>query len=83
MSTLVEARTGAEKTPKDILFRFIGALGKKIHEKRSYDLVLNTVESALQNGEILFASRDAGVDGFLDHFREPLPWECNKMNNEQ
>ena len=77
MSTLVEARTGAEKTPKDILFRFIEALGKKIHEKRSYDLVLSTVETALQNGEILFASRDTGVDDFLAQFREPLPWECS------
>ncbi len=83
MSTLVEARTGAEKTPKDILFRFISALASKIHEKRSYDIVLKTLEDALQSGEILFASRDVQVDNFLAKFRKKLPWECSVMNNEQ
>lgn len=82
MSTLVEARTGEVKTSKDILFRFIGALATKIHEKKAYDRVLDIVENSLHNGEILFASRDAGVDDFLAKFRKELPWECSGSGNQ-
>ncbi len=44
MSTLVEARHGEINTPKDTLFRFISALGEKIHEKRAYDTILTLLE---------------------------------------
>ena len=84
MSTLVEARHGEINTPKDILFRFIGSLLEKIWEKRAYDTVLSSLEDALKNGEILFASRDRGVDDFLTNYRPQLPWQCEWiMNNEQ
>lgn len=81
MSTLVEARHGEVNTPKDTLFRFIGALAAKINEKRAYDTVLTLLEEELQNGEILFASRDIQVDDFLSNFRKELPWQCGTMNN--
>ncbi len=83
MSTLVEARHGANNTPKDILFRFITALGTTIKEKKLYDTVLDTLTDAVIDGEILFASRDSGVDAFLAQFRTKLPWECSSTNSEQ
>lgn len=80
MSTLVEARHAEKTNPKDVLFEFIEALGAKIHEKRSYDIVLSTLESALDDGEILFASRDTEVDTFLAKFRKSVPWTTSERN---
>jgi hypothetical protein len=80
MSTLVEARHAEKTNPKDVLFEFITALGAKIHEKRSYDIILSTLESALEDGEILFASRDTQVDSFLANYRNNTPWNTRDRN---
>lgn len=83
MSTLVEARHEAENNPKDILFRFIGALAGKIHDSRQYDTVYDVIERSFRNGEILIASRDSQTDTFLAKFRKNIPWVCTPVSSEQ
>lgn len=34
----------------------------------------------IEDGEILFASRDSEIDGFLAKFRKKLPWEQGSSN---
>lgn len=75
MSTLTEMRYGEKVTSKDTLFAFIHALASKIHEKRDYAEVIDIVEKAFSDGEILIASRDDGLDYFLSKMRTTLPWE--------
>lgn len=78
MSTLVEARYGEKTSAKDILGEFIGAFSKRIQDKQAYDEVIATIEDAVRNWEILFASRNDRIDNFLSNFRAPLPWETPK-----
>lgn len=80
MSTLVENKYAKENTPKDILFRFIEAFGKKIQEKNAYLDVLDIIEQYWQDGEILFASRDKSIDTFLDPYKKTLPWNSEAKN---
>ncbi len=82
MSTLVEARYGEKTSAKDILGSFIEAFIWKIYEKQAYDEVITTVESAVKDGEIPFASRNERIDNFLSTFRVPLPWEKPIDNTE-
>lgn len=82
MSTLVESRYGEKTSAKDILGDFIGAFAKKVHEERAYDEVITTIEGAVKNGEILFASRNDRIDDFLSNFRAPLPWQKSQENRE-
>lgn len=44
--------------------------------------MISTVESAVKDGEILFASRNDRIDNFLSTFRMPLPWEKPIDNTE-
>lgn len=83
MSTLVENQFAREHHPKDILFQFADALIATIHEKRLYESVFDVFEQYWKDGEILFASRDEGMDGIIANLRKELPWECEAMNNEQ
>lgn len=76
MSTLVENQFAREHHPKDILFQFGRALLAKVHEQRAYDTIFDTFESYWNDGEILFASRDRGMDNIIAGFRKELPWEC-------
>jgi Protein of unknown function (DUF4012) len=82
MSLLVESRYGEETSAKDILRRFVDAFAAKIHEKRAYAEVIDTLEKALQDGEILFASRNEKIDNFFSTFRKPLPWESWMKSRE-
>lgn len=76
MSTLVENKYAKEKTPKDILFRFIEAFVQKIHEKNAYIDILSILEQYWKNWEILFASRNHTIDEFLNTYKKDLPWQC-------
>lgn len=80
MSTLVENKYARENTPKDILFRFGSAFIAKIIEKNAPLELLDTFDTYLKNGEILFASRDSEIDGFLDTYKKKLPWEIGGSN---
>ncbi len=75
MSTLVESRYGEETSAKDILRKFVGAFIAKIEEKWAYEEVLGHIEKSITDGEILFASREEGIERFLSTWRTPLPWE--------
>lgn len=81
MSTLVEARYGEKITSKDALFAFIHALVQKINQKRAYEEVIDTIEKSVEDGEVLVASRDDRLDGFLSAFRKKLPWEQTQSKN--
>jgi hypothetical protein len=78
MSTLVESRYDEETSAKDILRKFVDAFAIKIYEKRAYEEVLRTLEEYITNGEILFASRNDKIEGFLSTLRKPLPWDEGK-----
>jgi hypothetical protein len=78
MSTLVEANYGRENHAKDILFSFIDAFTRKIHEKKSYMMVIESIRDYWNNGEILIASRDQATDDFLSKYKKKLPWECDQ-----
>ncbi len=80
MSTLVENKYAKENTPKDILFQFAGALIAKIREKNAPLELLDVFTKYLDDGEVLFASRDAEVDAFLDTYKKKLPWELSAPN---
>ncbi len=80
MSTLVENKYAKEHSPKDILFRFVTAFIAKIHEKNAPLELLDTMQSYLDNGEILFASRDTQIDSFLDTYKKKLPWQLSSPN---
>ncbi|GAB0174501.1 MAG: hypothetical protein HHAS10_03800 [Candidatus Altimarinota bacterium] len=75
MSTLVESRYGEKTSAKDILSDFVPAFLAKIHEKRAYEEVLTHLTNSLEDGEILFASRNARIDNFLTSYKKPLPWQ--------
>ena len=81
MSTLVENKYGAVNTPKDILFQFGSALLSRIQSQNLALDVLDILEKNRKDGEILFASRDAEVDAFLDPYRKQLPWESSTSPN--
>lgn len=80
MSVLVENKFAKEKTPKDILFRFIDAFGKKIVETRKIDQTFKIIENHWKNGEILIASRHDDVQKFLQKIQKPLPWNTEDPN---
>lgn len=80
MSTLVENKYAKEKTPKDILFRFIESFGKKIQEKNAYIDVLDILTGEIKKWEILFASRDADTDAWLSPYKKVLPWQSSSPN---
>ncbi len=80
MSTLVENKYAQVNTPKDILFQFGSALLSTIGSKNLSLDVLDILEKYRQDGEILFASRDAEIDGFLAPYRKSLPWELSAPN---
>lgn len=80
MSTLVENKYAKENTPKDILFRFGSAFIAKIIEKNAPLELLDTFDTYMKNGEILFASRDTEIDSFLDTYKKKLPWELSSPN---
>ncbi len=81
MSTLTELRFGEKVTSKDTLFAFMHALAGKINEKRDYAEVIDLIEKAFSDGEILIASRDDELDSFLATIRKPLPWEIKNETN--
>jgi hypothetical protein len=81
MSILVESRFAEETSAKDILRRFVDAFARKIHEKRAYEEVITHIEKSIQDGEILFASRNDSIDNFLWTFRKSLPWENLSKND--
>lgn len=76
MSTLVESRYGEETSAKDILRRFVDAFITKIEEKRAYEEVLGRIEESIIDGEMLFASREEGIEKFFSTWRKPLPWKA-------
>lgn len=80
MSVLVENKFAKDKTPKDILFRFIEAFGKKIVESKKIENVAKIIENHWKNGEILIASRDDDVQKFLQEIQKPLPWASDDKN---
>lgn len=75
MSTLVEARYGERTSAKDVLGDFVHTFIKKINKKRAYEEVLTHIYESLQNGEILFASRNPTIENFLETYKKPLPWQ--------
>ncbi len=81
MSTLVEWKFARINTPKDILFQFASAFGKKIQAKNAIPELFNILDQYLNNGEILFASRDPEIDNFLSNYRKKLPWESSTSPN--
>lgn len=80
MSTLVENKYAKINTPKDILFQFGSALIKKIQEKNVPLELLDIASRYLEDGEILFASRDSEIDTFLDAYKRKLPWQLSEPN---
>jgi hypothetical protein len=80
MSTLVENKYAKINTPKDILFQFGTALIGKIKEKNAPLELLEIASRYLEDGEILFASRDNEIDSFLDTFKRKLPWQLSSPN---
>ena len=82
MSTLVEAQYGRENHAKDVLFSFVDAFAKKIHETRSYMTMIESIKDYWNRWEILVASRDEATDEFLAQYRKKLPWECDILENE-
>lgn len=83
MSTLVENRYAQINTPKDVLFQFGSSLVSHIQSKNLILDVLDVLIKYQKDGEILFASRDAGVDAFLSLYRKQLPWECGGGINDE
>lgn len=80
MSTLVENKYALVNTPKDILFQFGNALIADIRNKNASLDVVDILERYQQNGEILFASRDADIDAFLSPYKKKLPWQLSAPN---
>jgi hypothetical protein len=82
MSTLVENQFAREHHPKDILFQFWKSLLTKVREQHLYESIFDIFEKNWNDWEILFASRDEGMDAIIAKFRRELPWQCEAMNNE-
>ena len=80
MSVLVENKFAQDKTPKDILFKFVTAFGKKIIESRKIEEVAKIIENNWNRGEILVASRNADTQKFLESIQKPLPWKSDAPN---
>ncbi len=80
MSTLVENKYAQTNTPKDILFQFGTALIAQIHQNNLTLDVINITRKYIQDGEILFASRDSDIDAFLTPYKKKLPWELSSPN---
>lgn len=80
MSILVENKFAKEKTPKDILFKFISAFGKKTMESRKIVEISEIIKKYYENSEILFASRSTSVQKFFKKIQKPLPWETDAKN---
>lgn len=80
MSMLVENKFAKDKTPKDILFRFVEGFGKKILESKKYEDVANVIENNWKRGEIVLASRNDSTQKFLESLQKPLPWNTNEKN---
>lgn len=69
-----------EKTPKDILFRFIESFGNKIVQSRKFPEVFTLLQKYWQDGEILMASRDENLQEFISKYTKPLPWKSEPKN---
>ncbi len=80
MSVIVEGRINGEKTPKDVLFQFIEAFGKKIVETKKIPEVFAVLQKYWDDGEILIASRDADLQNFISKYTKPLPWKQDSHN---
>ena len=80
MSTLVESRYGEETSAKDILRRFVDAFARKIDEKRAYEEVISSIEKSVHDGEILFASRNEGIDRFFSTLPSSVLSKINTLS---
>lgn len=80
MSVLVESRYGERTSAKDILADFVDAFLHRLSETRNYSEVLDIITDSIENGEILFASRNDQIDTFLSKYRKPLPWQTSGKN---
>lgn len=80
MSVLVEAKFEKDKTPKDILFRFMSAFAHKFKDKNILAPSVEIMASHLSRGEILMASRDRQIQDFLTTIQPPLPWKTDLKN---
>lgn len=80
MSLLVENKFAKEKTPKDILFEFIPAFGKKIIESDKIAEVVKIIDNYWNQGEILIASRNDEINDFLVSIQKKLPWNSDSKN---
>ena len=81
MSTLVEGKYGRLNTPKDVLFQFISAFGSQIRDKGDLIQIIDIIDTARKDGEILFASRDSAVEAFFSQYKKKLPWESPSSPN--
>ena len=80
MSMLVENKFAKEKTPKDILFRFVDAFVHKVFESKKIEEIADIIENNWRRGEIVMASRNEKVQDFLTLLQNPLPWKSNEKN---
>lgn len=80
MSILVENRFAQEKTPKDILFRFMQQFGKQAIESRKITDIAGLIQEYWARGEILMASRNPQIQEFLTSLQKPLPWHSDEKN---
>lgn len=90
MSTLVEAQfvpykkldTGnTYQTPKELLFRFMESLGKKLATERDILGYLSILRENIANHEILMASRDDTTQAFLDSLgTTDVSWKGSQSN---
>lgn len=80
MSVLVESRYGERTSAKDILADFVDAFLDRLSETHNYSEVLDILAESIENGEVLFASRNDQIDAFLSKYRKPLPWQTGGKN---
>lgn len=82
MSILVENKFAKEKTPKDILFKFIDDFGKKIISSSpdKIEKIADKIVSYWQDWQILIASRNENINNFLQTIQKPLPWKTYSKN---
>lgn len=74
MSTLVEAKHAKIVSPKDILFLFMDELLREMNDPKKLASVIEVFGQAIENGEVLIASRDEKVSSFLQRLGFEERW---------
>lgn len=74
ISSLVESKSFAQNSPKDILFSFSEQLFQQIKAQNSFNALLQVAWRQLKNGEILIAHVKDEEQKYIDDLRFFEPW---------